>query len=455
MTNATLSAAPTWRPVLAGRTAERAIRVATDVAARLNDPEVLASAIEAAMRQSSFPTTTRWDPSGIAQGYAGLALMAGYVDACLNDGSDRIAHRHLAAAAHAAERNSYRGDGLFSGYGGLMFATWCLSHGGTRYQRLLASLKEVLLPRVAAHAANGERSGISFGEFDVISGAAGVVAYLLPLREDPEVERALRVLLEGLTALLSDPGDALPPWYTPAAMLGDPKTIDQYPYGNLNCGLAHGVPGPLAALALAYRDGVRVDGMEAAIRYAADWVVEHRIADMWGVAWPYAVPLTGDEQGATGVAPDSAWRNGPSRSAWCYGSPGVARALWLAGEALGDDALRALSVEAIDAVLRRPPAARFADAPTLCHGVGGILAIVLRFAADTGLESFADGARALCEQILDEYDPDALVGFRDLEPGGVRVDRPGLLDGAAGLVLALLAASSHAEPVWDRLFMLS
>jgi hypothetical protein len=35
------------------------------------------------------------------------------------------------------------------------------------------------------------------------------------------------------------------------------------------------------------------------------------------------------------------------------------------------------------------------------------------------------------------------------------VDQPGLLDGAPGVILALLAASTDVEPIWDRLFLLS
>jgi hypothetical protein len=35
------------------------------------------------------------------------------------------------------------------------------------------------------------------------------------------------------------------------------------------------------------------------------------------------------------------------------------------------------------------------------------------------------------------------------------VDRPGLLDGAPGAALVLLAAATDVEPAWDRVFLLS
>ena len=53
------------------------------------------------------------------------------------------------------------------------------------------------------------------------------------------------------------------------------------------------------------------------------------------------------------------------------------------------------------------------------------------------------------------HEPDRALGFRAIEPGGNRVDQPGLLDGAPGVVIVLLAASTSVEPTWDRLFLLS
>ena len=103
---------------------------------------------------------------------------------------------------------------------------------------------------------------------------------------------------------------------------------------------------------------------------------------------------------------------------------------------------------------RRPTAARLINSPTFCHGLAGLLQMTLRFANDTGLGVFADAAAALTEQLLDLYEPGTLAGFRSVEAGGRPVDSPGVLDGAAGVMLVLLAAATDAEPVWDRAFLL-
>src|SRR4029077_3340482 len=114
-----------------------------------------------------------------------------------------------------------------------------------------------------------------------------------------------------------------------------------------------------------------------------------------------------------------------------------------------------LAVAAMEAVYRRPVSARQIDSPTFCHGVAGLQQITLRFAQDTALPLFTEAGRTLHRQILANYEPDSVLGYRNLEPGGRRIDQAGLLDGAPGVVLVLLAASTTVEPLWDRLFLLS
>jgi lantibiotic biosynthesis protein len=437
-----------WRPAVGGDQAAAALAVAREVATRLREPDRIEAATVAAARQTAYPKSVYWEPHGVAQGDAGLALMCGYLDACFPDeGWDAIAHRYLTLAARGAERSGYLATGLFSGLSGFAFAAWYLSRNGTRYQNLLRTIEEALLSRTVelADALCRQKQDVSVGQFDLISGLSGVGAYLLCRKDDRKAAAALRAVLRGLVALTAEE-DGVPLWYTPVHLLGDETMMRLYPNGNLNCGLAHGIPGPLALMALALHCGVKVEGLQQAIERVAVWLDQHRVDDGWGVNWPTAVPLT--PVGTSSLEE-------PSRSAWCYGSPGVARALWLAGEALDNPEYRELAIEAMKAVYRRPVRERRIDSPTFCHGVAGLLQITLRFAHDTGLPLFVEAAETLSEQLLSLHDPDSLLGYYSLEPGGQRVDQPGLLDGAPGVVLVLLAAATDVEPTWDRLFLLS
>jgi lantibiotic biosynthesis protein len=442
------ASAPAWRPVLDAPRRADALAVALDVAGRATDPARIAAAHAAASDQTRFPQSLRWQPYGVAQGDAGVALLCAGLHACRpGERWDEVAHGFLSAAASAAERQPRLPPSLFSGLSGLAFAAEALSQDGTRYRRLLATLEAALAPEASLLGEDLRSAGgpVPVGAFDVISGGSGVGAYLL--RRDPH--GVLPELLGGLVAL-AEPRDGPPRWMTPPHLLGDASMLQLYPSGNLNCGLAHGIPGPLALLALALRGGVEVPGQAEAVRRLAGWLATHRADDRWGVNWPTAVPV------APPGEPDlDAAALAPSRSAWCYGSPGVARALWFAGTALDDAALRELAVEAMHAVFRRPVPERGIESPTFCHGVAGLLQVVVRFANDTGLPAFSDAAADLVDELLGAYQPERPLAYASLEPGRNPVDRAGLLDGAPGVAMALLASATDTEPTWDRLFLLS
>src|SRR5262249_39219365 len=116
---------------------------------------------------------------------------------------------------------------------------------------------------------------------------------------------------------------------------------------------------------------------------------------------------------------------------------------------------RDVAVSAMEAIFRRPVPARMIDSPTFCHGVAGLLAVTLRFARETGSTHFVAEAETLVGQLLDAFQPDSLLGYRNLEFGGNQTDHPGLLAGAAGVGLVLLTAATSVEPTWDRAFLLA
>jgi lantibiotic modifying enzyme len=445
--------------VLTGQPKESALQAALYVAYRLKDPRAAEQAAAVATAQSEFPAFSQWFPPSVAQGNAGLGLLWAYLDSCFPDqGWDAIGKAHLEIAVRCAEQAPSLGTGLFSGLSGLAFAGWQLSRGGTRYRRLLATLDEAITSETVPIALRVRASnGLSVGDFDVISGLSGVGAYLLCRHQQPSAGIALAHTVEALISI-STRDQIPPPWHTPAHLLYDDPARETYPHGNLNCGLAHGVPGILAFLALVRLSGLSFERLDQAILTIGDWLCANRLDDEWGVNWPTAVHLEKEQtaagerlrQGDPGSVP-----GGPSRTAWCYGSPGVARALWLAGRAINRSDYRELAISAMEAVFRRPIPVRRIDSPTFCHGVAGLLAIVLRFANETGSPAFVEECRKLAQQLLDGFQPGSILGFRNIEYRNNQTDQPGLLDGAAGVAIVLLAASTGVDPAWDRLFLLS
>ncbi|MEV6978833.1 lanthionine synthetase C family protein [Kitasatospora sp. NPDC093806] len=477
---------PGWTPRLGSAAGARALEAARLIADRVTDPRQVRAAVELAARQTDYPGSVHWDPVSLAQGDAGQALLCAQLHRCFpGEGWDRTGHAHLTRAVTSLERRGGALPGVFGGLSGVAFAAAVLGDG-RGYRRLRQVLDGAIAEAcLSAAAALRGRSGVSVSSFDLISGLSGVATYLLPAGPDRPAHPALGLVLDALVDLARldgpppDHRSSPPAWYTPASLLHDEEQARAYPFGNLNCGLAHGIPGPLALLALAMDNGVEgggvqgggvqgVEGLDRAVRELAEWLVAHRLDDAAGVNWPAVVPLIDGGAAADGgtAADGGAMKDGgpglrvgrpeqTTRAAWCYGSPGIARALWLAGRALGDDGLCGTAVQAMEAVYRRPVPERHIDSPTFCHGVAGLLQVTLRFADDTGLPVFTEAAADLTEQVLAHVDPARPMGIAALEPGANPVDQPGFLDGATGVALVLLAAATRQEPVWDRAVALS
>lgn len=118
--------------------------------------------------------------------------------------------------------------------------------------------------------------------------------------------------------------------------------------GHANLGLAHGIPGPLALSAVAWREGVRVPGQAETIEAIARFLVTWSEVDAYGRYWPASL-----NRGQYRRRPARLPR---TRAAWCYGTPGVARALQLAGCALDRTDWTDLARDAARDLFRLPEA---------------------------------------------------------------------------------------------------
>jgi len=414
-------------------------------------PQLVQDIAQRAKEQSSFPLS--WDLSSPASA-AQLALFYCVVARCFPEHQWNItAHHYLKLMAANSQQHGLISPSLFGGTSGVALAIQHCSEGGRLYQQTMAHLHQSLLEQICKRRACYPplAAGSAEAVFDLISGAAGIVGYLASVpTPDLAVHDTLHTLLDYLLAL-TEPGQTLGKerWFSPPSLLITEQARQDYPCGRFNCGLAHGIAGPLAALSLVAMAGYNAPGLLESIAYVSQWLIDHQIHDEWGITWPAAIPYE------LASSPEQ-WRSLPgARTAWCYGAPGIARSLWLAGLALQEASLRNVALEAIKAVLHRPVSVRRIDAPTLCHGTAGLLLICLHFAHESQDPWLLGQIPSLVKSILAQFDPQSPLGFRDIEPGGTLVDRPDLLMGAPDTALALLAAASDIAPSWDRLLLLA
>jgi hypothetical protein len=307
------------------------------------------------------------------------------------------------------------------------------------YARALDQLNSTIgadvLRRVgAAHARIDAGRPADLAEFDAIRGLAGYGAYLLRHHRTSTALPAVLSYLVRLTEPLALNGQTVPGWWTWTGPSG--TTDERFPEGHANTGVAHGIGGPLALLALAARAGVCVPGQRAAITTIVAWLDRWQTDTPGGAVWPYWITMRDLEAGV--------WEpEGPMRPSWCYGAAGLARVQQLAAIAVGDFTRQHAAERALVRAVSDPARLAVAGGGSLCHGFAGLAHLARRAAGDAPrgnrirLEAAAPGLLACA--IQPSREPKEVVEAIAADTG------PGLLEGVAGVALAALATNSG----WD------
>ncbi|SDD27643.1 Lanthionine synthetase C-like protein [Williamwhitmania taraxaci] len=147
------------------------------------------------------------------------------------------------------------------------------------------------------------------------------------------------------------------------------------------------------------------------------------------------------------------------RLAWCYYDMGISIALWQAGQLFGSERWKK---EAIDILLHTTRILDLKEGGIhdagICHGAAGIAHIYHRMYRYTNVDAFRIAAIFWFEQCIKmaSFD-DGLAGYKTFqvaEYGGWQKDY-GLLNGIAGIGLAMISFVSDIEPDWDSALLLS
>lgn len=343
--------------------------------------------------------------AGLADGLAGSALLLaelGRTDA----GYRAHAHAHLAAAVAVPTAPA---RGLFDGIAGLGLVASIAARLPGEYGSLLTSVDRLVRAQVRGRLP---------GSYDLADGLVGLGRYLLHRGEEcPE-------LTDLLTRLVVSAHQGWWEESTPAMVEGNPAFLG----GHTNLGMAHGVPGALALLALAWRAGVRVADQDGAVEAVVVWLFEQLDDQGHGPYWPGCVT-------ARGPIPGEGF-------GWCYGTCGVARAIQLAAAALDrpDWADRAVAVArtTVGRLVAEPGLLRD---PGLCHGWAGVTQLTGRMAKDSGDPVLLAASDLFAARLVDVVD----------------VEDTGFLNGAAGIGLALddHARGYPASGTWDTALLIS
>ncbi len=379
------------------------------------------------------------DPS-LAGGTAGLALLHGYLAQTKrwqNHGA--IALRCIQDAT-AALAETPAGASLYSGLTGV---GWALAHlqsqlPGMDGEADVAEMDETLQEHLS-HSPWTET-------YDLIDGLVGLGVYALE-RLSPGVEAARLTAVACLERVIDHLADTAErsegaiTWASRPEWL-PPDIREKYPARYYNLGLAHGVPGVIALLGQICAAGVAAAKARPLLDGAARWLLAY------------------DQPGGFGHWVERETPDKPARLAWCYGDPGIAAALLAAARKVeeADWERRALAI-ARRAVERPPEDSGVVDAG-LCHGAAGLGHLFNRLFQATGEPWLAEAGRSWFARTLAMARPGRGIGgyeaWGPADGGNLTwAADPGLLTGAAGIALALLAATTPIEPAWDRMLLVA
>lgn len=411
-----MSRAREWAPVLEGEDAERAERIIGRIAEALA-PEALAGG----------------DDASFATGLVGPALFHAQRHAVdPRAGHDLVAARLLDTAV---EQSASIADSpsFFSGITGL---AWTVQHlRAIADPGLVESIDDVEAALVSA--LDDEPHPIAF---DLTNGLVGLGIFALERGESPRSLAALGRMVDWLEAGAEASVDGVS-WRAGPESL-DAKSLVEFPEGCHYTGVAHGTAGVAGFLAGLVEAGVERERARHLLGGALHWVLAQQQEGV-GALFPF-------QSIGRGTRP-------PSRSAWCTGGPGISLMLWRAGRAAGVASWEASGIALARDAMRRPMEEMGVRDACFCHGTAGLGHLYTRWYHATGDERFRDEAVTWFRRTFDEQRAgEGIAGYSAVNvPRGRREAATGILFGAAGIGLSLLAATSTVVPRWDAAFLLS
>lgn len=423
-----------WRPLLTGARAERARTTIQEIAAALTDV-----ARNVPGETLGGPTRTPLSFPSIGGGLAGVSLFFAYLNEVEPDrGHDDTAVELLDRAIDSVSEIPSP-PWLYGGFPGV---AWVGEH---LQGRLFETDDEEDPGEEIASALQGMLGQSPWvRDYDLISGLVGLGVYALERSPRPGGQECMDLLVDRLAETSETRPEGLT-WWTRPELLPD-ETRKEYPEGNYNLGVAHGVPGIIGLLGDAIASGKAPERAKPLLEGAVSWLLAQKLP-------PDAVSIF-----SYNIAPDDQQR--PTRLAWCYGDLGIAVALLAAARGAGNAEWEKEALAIARAVAERSTEISGVVDAGLCHGAVGNAHLYNRLFQATGDPLFEQAAVYWYERMYDFQRPgEGVAGFPSWGPDENRNLRwtydPGFLTGTAGIGLALLAATSPIEPDWDRLLVVS
>jgi hypothetical protein len=436
--------------------------ICQDIADKLRDPLAICEAVQATVRDGHF-TSSEWAELALAEGLPGIAAFYGVIDQLFPDqGWDQMSHTYLKAIVEKIEHQGIDQHALFTGLPGICFAISLCSHQGLRYQQLLATMEKTLIARVdytllpQIDQLLDKNQTLSPSFYNLFYGLNGILAYLLIRKEDPSCHRLALQCLHSLICLLRRSlvvkEFSIPGWYVSQEEQLTPEEKTKYPNGSFILGISYGVTGCLSILSLAILEGVIVPGQYEIVQEVAQWLKSKQNLQDSLPCWPHT--LSFEEEVWKQKQPIEA-----PKDTWNYGTPTVARSLYLAAKATRDRVLMQYAENAFLSVFQKAWQEWNLVGPSFFWGRAGLLALTYHMAQDTGHPLLLKQVDHLEQDLKRFYHVSHPFGFQTVHISETSqyswVNHPGLVNGSVGVVLALLLSHFKQDISWSRIFLIN
>jgi len=277
--------------------------------------------------------------------------------------------------------------------------------------------------------------------WDFLHGAIGIGLFFLMDLSNSKSFTYVKELVEGLNNLSINERKRELKWSSLSSLIPGGSPMKAY-----NLGLAHGIASIIAFLTKTYQKEISKSTSKRLLEGAVDYLLS-KINDIKeNICYFPSRVINGEVEKY-------------SRLAWCYGDLSIATVLYNTSRVLNDKVLEEFALQVLrHNTLRRDLEKDYVINASLCHGTAGIANIFYRMYWNTKEEIFKNAASFWFDKTLEMSKfPDGLAGYKTLNPvnyGGIQCEY-GLLEGIAGIGLALHSWVTQTEPTWDECLLLS
>ncbi|MCH1965364.1 lanthionine synthetase C family protein [Paraclostridium sordellii] len=329
---------------------------------------------------------------------------------------------------------------LYGGLSGIAFSIKFISDEYPYYKKTLSKLNKLIVRKtnyMIQYIKHEKEVKMSY--YDIISGVSGVALYLMQFKDTYIIEcvKNINKFLIDMSKIKKVYNEPILGFYISSENQFLEKEKRMYKRGTLNFGLSHGICSPLVALSLSYENGIIVENQKQTIESLLTILDKYKVEKEDCIFWNGV--LSFEEYNSF----DSNIYKLEPRASWCYGTPGIARSIYIGGRAIGNDRYLDLAKDSLLYLCKKQDSSEWMlDSPTICHGLSGMAVVLNLMNHEEKNDAYLTSLKILLDDILNLYNKSNKYLFKNIDEeiyGKFKYeDNLDVLTGSSGVILTLM-----------------